>query len=50
MDSLNEKYGLKVTISEPEKDIKNVDTWKIKVETRPKERRLPAQRPMMLGN
>lgn len=43
-ESLNEKYGLQVTVSEPEKDIKNVATWKIKVETRPKQRHLPAQR------
>ncbi len=43
-DSLNEKYSLKVIVSEPIKDIKNVDTWKIKVETRPKQKHLPAQR------
>src|SRR5262245_15454372 len=29
-DSLNEKYGLHVIVSEPVKEIKNVDTWKIK--------------------
>ena len=43
-DSLNKKYGLQVTVSEPVKDIKNVDTWKIKVETRPQQKTLPAQR------
>lgn len=43
-ETLNEKYKLQVTVSEPEKDIKNVDTWKIKIETRPKQRHLPAQR------
>jgi len=43
-DTLNEKYRLKVIVSEPEKDIKNIDTWKIKVETRPKQRHLPSQR------
>ncbi len=42
--SLNEKYGLKVSVSEPVKDIQNVDTWKIKIETRPQQRHLPAQR------
>ena len=42
--SLNEKYGLKVTVSEPVKNTKNVDTWKIKVETRPKKKHLPNQR------
>lgn len=44
IETLNEKYRLKVSVSEPEKDIKNVDTWKIKIETRPKQRHLPAQR------
>jgi len=42
--SLNEKYGLPVTVSEPVKDISNVDTWKIKIETRPQQKHLPAQR------
>lgn len=42
--SLNEKYGLQVSVSEPVKDIKNVDTWKIKIETRPQQKHLPAQR------
>lgn len=42
--TLNEKYGLPVTVSEPEKDINSVDTWKIKIETRPQQRHLPAQR------
>jgi predicted nucleotidyltransferase component of viral defense system len=44
IETLNEKYGLQVTVSEPEKDIRIVDTWKIKIETRPKQRHLPAQR------
>jgi predicted nucleotidyltransferase component of viral defense system len=43
-NSLNEKYGLRVIVSEPVKDIKNVDTWKIKIETRPQQKHLPAQR------
>lgn len=43
-DTLHEKYGLKVNVSEPTKDISNVDTWKIKIETRPEQRNLPAQR------
>lgn len=42
--SLEEKYGLTVTVSAPEKDILNVDTWKIKVITRPEKKHLPAQR------
>lgn len=43
-ESLKEKYGLTVTVTEPEKDIFNVDTWKIKVITRPEKKHLPAQR------
>ena len=43
-ENLNEKYNLKVIVNNPIKDIKNVDTWKIKVETRPKQKHLPAQR------
>lgn len=42
--SLEEKYGLRVTVSEPIKDTKNADTWKIKIETRPDQKHLPAQR------
>lgn len=42
--NLQEKYSLKVNVSEPTKDIKNVDTWKIKIETRPEQKNLPAQR------
>lgn len=44
IDGLQKKYGLKVDVSEPIKDIKNVDTWKIKIETRPKQKDFPAQR------
>jgi predicted nucleotidyltransferase component of viral defense system len=43
-DNLNKKYGLKVVVSVPVKDKKNVDSWKIKIETKPKQRHLPAQR------
>ena len=43
-DCLNEKYNLQVRVSEPVKDSKNVDTWKIKIETKPKQKHLPAQR------
>lgn len=42
--NLNEKYGLRVAVSEPKKDINNVDTWKIQVETKPKQKQLSAQR------
>jgi predicted nucleotidyltransferase component of viral defense system len=64
IENLNDKYGLLVKVSEPIKDKGNVDTWKIKVETRPGQKHLPAQcinidicavpsyekRPMMLLN
>lgn len=43
-DCMSEKYGLKVNVSEPIKDIKNVNTWKVKVETRPMQKHLPVQR------
>jgi predicted nucleotidyltransferase component of viral defense system len=33
--NLRQKYGLLVQVSEPVKDLTNVDTWKIKIETRP---------------
>lgn len=44
VNNLQEKYGLKVVVSEPIKDKQNVDTWKIKIETRPGKSHLPAQR------
>lgn len=61
---LYDKYGLAITVSEPKKDTGNVDTWKIKVETRPEQKNFPSQcihidicavpsyetRPMMLLN
>ena len=42
--NLHQKYGLNISINEPTKDIKNVDTWKIIVVTKPKQKHLPAQR------
>lgn len=44
INDLQEKYGLSVQVTEPIKDKQNVDTWKIKIETRPKQKNLPAQR------
>jgi predicted nucleotidyltransferase component of viral defense system len=44
IENLNDKYGLPVTVSTPVKDHTNVDTWKIKIETRPLQTHLPAQR------
>lgn len=42
--NLQDKYGLRVSVSEPIKDKQNVDTWKIKIETRPQTKNMPAQR------
>lgn len=44
IQELYAKYGLAVQVSEPIKDIKNVDTWKIKIETRPEKKYFPAQK------
>ena len=44
IESLQKKYELHVSVSEPIKDKQNVDTWKIKIETRPEFKNLPAQR------
>ena len=44
IESLKNKYGLSVNVSEPLKDISNVDTWKIKIETRAEQKHIPAQR------
>ncbi len=58
------KYGLKVTVKDPQKETGNVDTWKLKIITRPELNSFPAQkinidicavasyepRPMMLRN
>lgn len=38
------KYGLEVHVKEPVRETGNVDTWKLKVITRPGRRNLPAQR------
>lgn len=43
-NTLNEKYSLHVIVSDPVKDASNVDTWKIKIETRPNQKHMPAQR------
>ena len=43
-DSLKVKYGLDVEVSEPIREEGNVDTWKLKVQTRPDRKDLPAQR------
>jgi predicted nucleotidyltransferase component of viral defense system len=43
-DSLMAKYGLEVEVSKPIREEGNVDTWKLKVQTRPDRKDLPAQR------
>lgn len=42
--ALLKKYGLTVTVSEPVRETGNVDTWKLKMITRPESPHLPAQR------
>jgi predicted nucleotidyltransferase component of viral defense system len=42
--SLHAKYGLQVEVSEPTRETGNVDTWKLKVQTRPGRSDMPAQR------
>lgn len=42
--SLNEKYGLQVDVSEPTRAEGNVETWKLRIQTRPEARNLPAQK------
>lgn len=41
---LFKKYGFKVEVSEPKRENGNVDTWKLKVVTRPEQRGMPIQR------
>ena len=42
--NLKAKYGLQVEVSEPTRETGNVDTWKLKVQTRPGRKDQPAQR------
>ncbi|MDP2809659.1 MAG: nucleotidyl transferase AbiEii/AbiGii toxin family protein [Rhodocyclaceae bacterium] len=44
VERLQAKYDLVVTVGEPIRDTGNVDTWKLRVVTRPEQRGLPAQR------
>lgn len=44
VDRLQTKYGLDVKVSEPTRDTRKVNTWKLKVVTRPHRKDLPAQR------
>lgn len=44
IERLQTKYGLSVEVSEPQKEVGNVDTWKLRMQTRPERKDLPAQR------
>lgn len=44
VENLSTKYALQVSVTAPVKDKQNVDTWKIKIETRPDAKDYPAQR------
>lgn len=44
VESMEAKYGLPVAVSDPTREEGNVDTWKIRIQTRPERRDLPAQR------
>ena len=44
VESLQRKYDLQVEVSEPTRESGNVDTWKMKVQTRPGQRDMPTQR------
>lgn len=41
---LQQKYGLQVSVDPPVRESGNVDTWRVKLQTRPDRRDLPAQR------
>jgi predicted nucleotidyltransferase component of viral defense system len=44
VQALGKKYGLQVSVAEPVREEGNVNTWKLKVITRPQQRDMPAQR------
>ena len=44
IESLKAKYGLEITVTDPVREQGNVDAWKLKVQTRPGRKDLPAQR------
>ncbi len=44
VDHLQQKYGVRVEVSEPTRETGNVDTWRVKLQTRPDERNHPDQR------
>jgi predicted nucleotidyltransferase component of viral defense system len=44
IESLKVKYGLEINVTDPVREEGNVDTWKLKVQTRPGRKDIPAQR------
>ncbi len=44
IESLKTKYGLEINVTDPVREEGNVDTWKLKVQTRPGRKDIPAQR------
>lgn len=44
IQSLKAKYGLEINVTDPVREEGNVDTWKLKVQTRPGRKDIPAQR------
>jgi len=44
VESLKAKYGLEINVTDPIREEGNVDTWKLKVQTRPGRKDLTAQR------
>ncbi|MDP6544287.1 MAG: nucleotidyl transferase AbiEii/AbiGii toxin family protein [Phycisphaerae bacterium] len=42
--TLMEKYGLPVSVSDPQLETGNVSTWKLRLETQPSQKQLPTQR------
>lgn len=44
IEGIKEKYGFSVTVCDPIKDINDVDTWKIKIVTRPETKHMPTQK------
>lgn len=44
VENLHAKYGLDISVTDPVREEGNVDTWKLKVQTRPGRKDLPSQR------
>ena len=42
--AIDQKYGFQVSVTEPERETGNTDTWKIKIITRPQRANIPSQK------